>query len=299
MSERVCAIVVTYNRAGLLRACLAALLGGARAPDAVLVVDNDSADGTRALLRAEFPGVTVLALAANAGGAGGFHAGMKWAYGRGFDWLWVMDDDARPAPDCLEKLLAHRPPGGVAIPVQQDSLGRLHGVCIWDGMAHEVIDDVLSGERPATGDYLFPFAGPLLPRAVIERVGLPIKEFFISFDDWEYALRVHRETPAGVTVVPEAVLFHDVGGKPERVRALGRSSIRAPIPPWRLYYGARNTVYTIIRCGRPPRELVVFLRIQLRWLLGDILYESDRWRRVGMRLKGLGDGVLGRLGKRV
>ncbi len=299
VSGRVCAVVVTYNREAVLRESLVALLAQTRPPDVVLVVDNASTDGTREMLRADFPVVMVLALRENLGGAGGFHHGMKWAHRQGYDWLWVMDDDARPAADCLARLLAHARPGAVLLPVQQDSLGRQHGVCIWDGMAYDVVAEVLSGARPLTGAYLFPFAGPLLPKGLIDQIGLPNKEFFISFDDWEYALRMQQGSDGEVTVVPEAILFHDVGGPPKRVRALGRSSVRATIAPWKLYYGARNPVYTIIWGRRPLRELFVFVRIQLRWMLGDMLYERDRWRCVRMRLRGLLDGATGRLGKRV
>ncbi len=299
MSERVCAIVATYNRAGLLRACLAALGAQTRAPDAILVVDNASTDGTRALLRAEFPEATVLALVTNQGGAGGFHHGMKWAYGRGFDWLWVMDDDARPAPDCLARLLAHRPPGGVAIPVQRDSSGRVYGLAVWRGREVEVTAEVVARQSPAHGDFLFRFVGPLIAREVVARIGLPNKEFFIWFDDLEYALRLAGQAGLATIAVPDAVIFHDFGTPAREVRFLGRPSLRGAQAPWKLYYGARNTVYTLTRTRRAPWECLTYALTQARHLVGDVMYEPDRWLRAGMRLRGLRDGLAGRLGKRV
>src|SRR3712207_5668423 len=132
MSETVCAVVVTYNRVDLLRECLEAVTGQTRAPDAVLVVDNASTDGTREMVREEFPAVELLELPANEGSAGGFHEGMKAAVARGVDWLWVMDDDTIPAPDALELLLdapAHLdglpPPALLASKVLWTD-GRLH-----------------------------------------------------------------------------------------------------------------------------------------------------------------------------
>jgi len=76
----VCAIVVTHNRKGLLRDCLAAIEAQTTAPERVLVVDNASTDGTPAVLRDEFPDVEVLSLEENEGSAGGFHEGMKRAH---------------------------------------------------------------------------------------------------------------------------------------------------------------------------------------------------------------------------
>ena len=58
--ERVCAVVVTYNRSALLREALVALGAQTRPVDRILVVDNASTDGTREIVAAEFPDVEIL-----------------------------------------------------------------------------------------------------------------------------------------------------------------------------------------------------------------------------------------------
>ncbi len=299
MNERVCAVIVAYNRRALLAACLAALQTQTRPPDEVLVVDNASTDGTRAMVRGEFPQVVVLALVINLGGAGGFHHGMKWAYQQGFDWTWVMDDDARPAPDCLEKLLAHRRSNAVLVPLQQDSSGRLYGISAWRGRHVEVTMEVIGRQGPVGGDFLFAFVGPLIAREIVARTGLPNKDFFIWFDDIEYALRIKNRAHAEIIVVPDARLFHDHYGIAREVRFLGKRSIRGQQAAWKTYYGARNYLYTLTRSRRKPQEILLFFLLQFRLLLLDVAYESDRWERVRLRLLGMRDGILGRLGKRV
>src|SRR4051812_18012026 len=99
MSERVCAVVVTFNRKKLLVECLRGLLAQTRPLDHLIVINNASTDGTADMLAAEFPELDVVHLPSNVGGAGGFHAGMKWARENGFDWTWVMDDDVAPFPE--------------------------------------------------------------------------------------------------------------------------------------------------------------------------------------------------------
>ena len=47
----VVAVVVTYNRRELLQTTLAGIAAGTRVPDAVVVVDNASTDGTAEYLR--------------------------------------------------------------------------------------------------------------------------------------------------------------------------------------------------------------------------------------------------------
>jgi len=295
---RVCAIVVAYNRQALLRECLAALRGQSRPPDAILVADNASTDGTRALLRAEFPGATVLGMSGNVGGAGGFHAGMKWAYGQGYDWLWVMDDDARPAPDCLARLLAHARPNSVLVPLQQDRSGRHYGINLWRKRHIEVTAAIVAAGQPVSDTFVFAFVGPLIARGVVAQVGLPNKDFFIHFDDYEYGLRIHRLAEAAIVIVPDAVVFHDYGETTRQVRFLGRRSNRSEQPPWKIYYGTRNTFYVLARMRRHPQELLLFLLVQLRILLMDLTYGPERWERARLRLLGFRDGLLGRLGRR-
>jgi hypothetical protein len=91
---RAVAVVVTHQRLALLRQSLGAVLGQSRAPDAVVVVDNASTDGTAAVVAAEFPDVDLVVLQHNTGGAGGFATGMQRALEQHrADLLWVLDDD--------------------------------------------------------------------------------------------------------------------------------------------------------------------------------------------------------------
>ena len=78
---RVVAVVVTYERLELLRESLTAVLGQTRTPDAVVVVDNASTDGTADAVATEFPSVDLFRLRVNTGGAGGFSAGLERALG--------------------------------------------------------------------------------------------------------------------------------------------------------------------------------------------------------------------------
>ncbi len=201
MSERVCAVVVTYNRKELLRECLEALRGQTRRVDHILVVDNASTDGTEEMLRAEFPEVEVLRLPENQGGAGGFHEGMKRAHGMGFDWLWLMDDDTIPREDALEELL-------LAAERAEGVLGHkpdfLSSRALWtDGRPHPMNLQSLRGDLP---DLLFAllevglapirgasFVSLLVRREAVEEYGYPKKGFFIWNDDVEYTYRITRK----------------------------------------------------------------------------------------------------------
>lgn len=300
LEGRVCAVVVTFNRQQLLRECLVALQNQTRAVDEILVVDNASTDNTRAMLASEFPDLPVLALSQNGGGAGGFHAGMKQAMQDGYDWLWLMDDDGRPAPECLQNLLNHAPQNDILVPVQQDSDGRAYGFSIWRKRQNDVTAEVTNGQKFDGEVPIFHFVGPLISRSLVEKIGLPRAEFFIWFDDIEYALRAHKKGAARVKFVADAVFHHDFGGKARKVYFMGRPSIRRHQPPWKEYYGARNYLFALTRNRfRLPDLLHFLIAIQLRGIIGDLMYEPDRWKRIRLRVRGLGHGALGWMGKRV
>ncbi|MDQ4137237.1 MAG: glycosyltransferase, partial [Actinomycetota bacterium] len=95
--ERVVAVVVSYNREGLLEEVLSALAAQTRPADAVVVVDNASTDAALEVARRHVPEDSIRALRTNTGGAGGFAVGIAEAIRtHGADWVWVMDDDTVP-----------------------------------------------------------------------------------------------------------------------------------------------------------------------------------------------------------
>lgn len=298
MVERICAIIVTHNRKEHLRQCLLSVRTQTRSLDHILIVDNASTDGTPEMVKVEFPEVEIFRLRENLGGAGGFHEGIRRAYEEGFDWLWLMDDDAYPEVDALAALLEHKNEAEILVPVLKDSSGRIYGVGYWKGGRY-----VSAHLDPVAGSVfyveLFPFVGPLIHRRVITEVGLPRAEFFIWFDDVEYALRI-RKKGKKVLCVSRSVITHD-SGQFRTVSFMGRSKLRPLHPPWKTYYSTRNRGWTVLRSAyAEPRlqSIMAYLIDNFRQCLGDLLYERDRWVRISLRCLGIWHAVIGRLGKR-
>lgn len=192
---RVTAIVVTRDRLGKLKACVEALRGQTVRPHTILVVDNDSSDGTAEWLAAQ-PAPVRVRRQANLGGAGGFHHGMKAALDAGAEWLWLMDDDCVPAPDALEHLLAAAAARG------EGRTGFLNSLVLWtNGEFHAM-------NRPGFAPWLrqntadlgagcsritwCSFVSALVSSTAVREVGLPWADFFIWFDDQEYTARIER-----------------------------------------------------------------------------------------------------------
>jgi len=190
-SPRVVAVVVAYNRRDLLREALDALMLQSRPLDAVVVVDNASTDGSADLARGTGC-VEVLALTANTGGAGGFAVGIAHAVAElGADLVWAMDDDTIPEIDALAALLAARD----AHPGTSVWGSRV----VWtDGSDHPMNTPrprPLRSAHAADGSFEVrstSFVSMLVEASSVRRVGLPIADYFIWNDDFEYSTRLLR-----------------------------------------------------------------------------------------------------------
>ncbi len=198
-SEKTAAVIVTYNRKDLLLENLRCLdAQTARTSCDVIVIDNDSSDGTREALAplVDRGDISYVNTGANLGGAGGFSFGMKRATELGYRYVWVMDDDCMPNPTALRELL-------LASEALEGDYGFLCSKVLWrDGSvsvmnvprrtAFQNLDMSQEGLVPVA---MASFVSLFVPTAVIRRFGLPIKEFFLWTDDWEFTRRISRELP--------------------------------------------------------------------------------------------------------
>jgi rhamnopyranosyl-N-acetylglucosaminyl-diphospho-decaprenol beta-1,3/1,4-galactofuranosyltransferase len=293
-SSGVCAVVVTRNRRRLLLECLHALLAQSHPLSEIVVFDNASTDGTAELLERSgligSAGLRYLRSEVNLGGAGGYAEALRTGSAAGSEWLWLMDDDAEPRPDALERLLGSRPaqeahtaglcpavvhPGGGLDPLHRCTLRRL------------VTPLPLSAYAPATYAPVdcASFVGLLVRSEAVRAAGLPRREFFLGYDDAEYSLRLRRW--GSLRLVPESVITHKhpVGGGRESLRTrwwnrlLGAHYAATPWESyWRDLYRVRNLVALkvahqgLTRCGL---GLVIGA-----YAVKALLYEGHPLRRI-------------------
>ncbi len=101
-TDLVSVIVVTWNHASFLPACLEALAAQTYPNLEVIVVDNASQDGSAAWVHSHYPRFGLLEQPSNLGFAGGFNRGANIARG---DWLLSVNPDLTPAPDFVSQLI--------------------------------------------------------------------------------------------------------------------------------------------------------------------------------------------------
>ncbi|WP_284249269.1 glycosyltransferase [Litorihabitans aurantiacus] len=285
---QVCAVVVAWNRRDLLVEVLDALRGQTLRPTRVVVVDNASDDDS-AQVAASYPEVDLVRLTRNTGGAGGFAAGLAHALAGASgesDWVWLMDDDTVPTATALAELVR------VAQAAGADVAGSR---VIWtDGREHPMNtpreNPFATAERRraarAAGGLdvrSTSFVSMLARTAVVRRHGLPVADYFIWNDDFEYSTRLIR---GGTGVhVPSSVVVH-------KTKALGATDVD---PGARFFHEVRNKVWLFTRSrSLAPREKLVYGASTLRRWVRTVARSGSRGLLVRCLLRGLRDGVLTR-----
>lgn len=286
---RVVAVVVAYQRRELLVAALDALAGQSRPVDAVLVVDNASDDGSANAAAAHPVRPEVISLPRNTGGAGGFAVGLAHAVEElAADWVWLMDDDTIPTAGALEALLAVENSYGAEVTL-------LGSRAVWtDGRDHpmnlprrrpfvapaRVRAARRAGAMPVRSSS---FVSMLVAASAVRRRGLPVADYFIWNDDFEYSLRLLR-TGVGL-YVPASVVEH-------RTKVFGSTDVD---PGDRFEFEVRNKLWLFLRSpSLGPIELVGYAgSTALRWIR-TVVRSRRRLLLVRAGLRGLRAGLLSR-----
>ena len=225
-------VIVSYHSRDLVLAAIASATAESAVSVEVVVVDNDSCDGTVESVRATCPGVAVLEQGANTGFARAVNRGVAASRGR---YVMLLNPDAVLAAGALEQLLAFaesRPGVGVVAPAlrnadgtpqhtarafprpaaalfgRRSALTRLLPGNRWSrafltGREHD-------GSEPFRADWVSG-AAMLVPRAVIDRVGGLDEDFFLFWEDADWCRRI-GDAGFQVWCVPAAVVVHDEGG---------------------------------------------------------------------------------------
>lgn len=146
---RVTAVIVNYNSGPWLERCLRTLRGGDGAEPAVVVVDNDSTDGSLEGL-GPFPDVHLVRSSSNPGFAVGVNRG---ADGVATEYLLVLNPDCLLTPEGLRRLvteLDHHPECGLASGRVFDTAGsEQRGSRRALPTPERILGEVLPGRRPA------------------------------------------------------------------------------------------------------------------------------------------------------
>lgn len=259
MTPDVSIVIVSWNGRHHLERCLTAVRAQRGVAAETILVDNGSTDGTAAYVRAQFPWVRLVELAANAGFAGGNNAGVREARA---PYVALLNNDTDADPEWLLRL--------------RRGLDEAAGVALVTSRVvymddPDVVDSAGDGMTRAGGAFkrghggqaagftesceVFGVSGAacLMPTAVFRELGGFDEAFFASHEDVDLSYRARLR---GYTCryVADAVVLHRGSA------TLGRMSAHA------VFHGQRNLEWVYLK--DTPRGIL------LRTLVSHLVYNA-------------------------
>ena len=247
-------VIVTYNRLEKLKIALESYEKQNAKPKYILVVNNNSNDGTKEYLeqwKEENSNIEklILNLDKNTGGSGGFYQGLKHSLELDSEWVWVADDDAYPQEDAFEIAQKY-------IEKHKDSKEELSAICGTVFKSDRTTIDCSHRRRIYTTvfnriaqpyskpkDYEqdefeingFSYVGTMINKEKLKQTELTKKDYFIYYDDTEHSYRLSKL--GKIVCIPNIKVVHDAP-----------HSEMSEIVKWKLYYLVRNTL-DFVKCN--------------------------------------------------
>lgn len=212
-------LIGTYQRYNELKRCLDCIQNQVILPGAVLVIDNAASIQIKELVELYGSQFIYLPMDGNKGCGAALKVGEEYAFNRFESQLshfWILDDDAAPAPDTLEKLLTADAVTNAAL---------IAPVCTCpDGSLFGYPDVIEQPKRRVRKAFKFPkdvqdyYGNQLVPivwcvgvcylvkARAIKQSGFHRNDFWMQGDDIEFAMRICKEH--GGVLVPWVITPH-------------------------------------------------------------------------------------------
>jgi GT2 family glycosyltransferase len=190
--QKIAAIVLSFSREDDLKKVVFNLKNQTRKPDEIIVIFQGTNPNILNWLNAQ-TGITVKQQG-NIGSAGGFTSGLKMSIEKGYQWTWLLDDDAVPELNALEEMTScpyfdYKKTGYLSSVVMNPSREVYMSPVAensntWYG---NVMQDGCVPTSSST------WIGCLISSQAVIDYGLPVEEFFMYEEDLEFTSRVARQ----------------------------------------------------------------------------------------------------------
>ena len=242
-------IIVTYNNLALNKLCLESLIRNTEYPNyEIIVVDNDSKDGTPAYLRylaAQYPSISIILNQTNHGFARANNQGIARTSG---DYIVLLNNDTIVPPGWLSRLVRH---------LENDSVGMVGPVTnfvgneakieidyqTWREMEQFAARQIWEHDRRSADIYMLAMFCVAFRRETYDEIGPLDEQFGIGmFEDDDYAQRMKAK---GYRVMCAADVFVHHFGQAAFKKLIENGSYNPLFEENRSYYETKwNVTWT-------------------------------------------------------
>ena len=196
----------------------------------------------------------------------------------------MLDDDGYPEEkDCLRKCIEQY---------------ELHNDHIVNAMVHDgefltfgmLGCNTVKEFRDKTGNDIFvsgaasPYNGTLVHKNIVDIIGFPVDNFFVSGDEAEYVARAHKYGFKTGTVT-DAMYFHPrhIG---DRTKIPFTNTYVHQMPYWRIYVRSRNYTYINKKYG----GFMGVLKFWIKDMIKCLYQKEHKWKKIKFALSAYSDG---------
>ena len=289
LENDVCAVVVAFRPPGAVRGNLARVRSQVHG---LVVVDNGSSSEDLAPIAAASRELDfkLIENGVNLGIAAALNIGVRWARSQEYNWVALFDQDSTPNDGFIATMLRE---------YETNPLREKIAIVTPKHFERETGE----WDRPYFAEDGTPLtaitSGSLMPADVFDRCGWFQEDLIIDSVDTEYCLRV-RGLGYTVALCDEACLRHSIG-TPRMHSFLGLFMAKATHhSAKRHYYMTRNRIVLMKKYGRQyPGWGYLTPRSLARDTIVNFVVEANRWSKLPNILRGVFDGLCGRMGMAV
>jgi GT2 family glycosyltransferase len=274
---KVSIVTINYNQTELTGELIRSLQAQSFQDYELIVVDNASRENPFPYLKRIAPDLIAIESEQNLGFSGGNNLGIQQSTG---DYIFLINNDAEVVEGSIPRLLAcferYENVGAVSPKLYYEYPDRTNPLVQYVGatpmnpltgrnkiIGNRQLDHAKFNQEAHETNYAHG-AAMMLPRAVIEQVGLMPEEFFLYYEELDWCEQIWR---AGyrIFVNPKSIVFHK-----ESV-SVGEASLL------KTYYMNRNRVYFM----RRNRSKITFAFFSLYVFVVVLPWQTFKWLRAG------------------
>ena len=270
--SRIAVVIVNYNGGEFLQKCLEKMSSQTRRPDRVIVVDNNSSDGSNLTVSREFPDIELLQLDRNTGFAAANNRAFETLHSE--HWVALLNPDTLPTDTWLEELeLATVRNSSCDVfaskltnasdPNRIDGAGDVYHVCGLSWRRHHGMSVL---ELKSDSDPVFSGCGAatLYRLSSVVSAGGFDESYFCYFEDVDLVFRMRLFGSKCAYVESSVVLHHGSG-------LTGKDS------DFTIYHGHRNLVWTYVK-NMPGYSFYLFLPQHILLNIVSLIHYSMKGR---------------------
>ena len=238
MEPKIGIVIVNYNGIKFQNESIRSIIKSRYSNYEIIVVDNDSTDGSIEVLKQEFPSVTVIETGVNHGVAKGNNIGIKEAIKRKSEYIMLLNNDIELEENLINILMANADKTTITVPkiyyYDKKLIWSAGGVVDWEtGLPTHIGYGCPDGKRYSYKREveIAPTCCMLIHKNIFKIVGLMDVNYFMYYDDTDFCIRAN-EKGIKTMYIPEAIMWHKVssssGGEKSRICR---------------YYSNRNLLY--------------------------------------------------------